>query len=187
MAWKKQRQLHVQRKQELATEQHLLDQKKTFVVDAATSLASHASALQSGTVGLEQFPDTKLLTNGIGQLVQLSESLGKASRFSAVGGPAPNISVKHAYEQNIAPLMSKLTAEKGVAVSNLLSSTSVVQMQPEELAQIIRSTVENAIQFSNANSAVTISSKSVGGKTLITVGDNGAGMSPEEMAHLFEP
>jgi signal transduction histidine kinase len=187
MAWKKQRQLHAQRKQQLATEQQLLDQKKTFVADAATSLASHASALQSGTAGLEQFPDTKLLTNGIGQLVQLSEALGKVNRFSVVGGPAPNISVKHDYEQNIAPLMSKLTAENGVAVSNLLSSNSVVQMQPEELAQIIRSTVENAIRFSNPNSAVTISSKSVGGKTLITVRDNGAGMSPEVMAHLFEP
>ena len=187
MAWKKQRQLHTQVKQQLATEQQLLDQKKSFVADAATSLASHASALQSGTAGLEQFPDTMLLTNGIGQLVQLSEALGKVSRFSVVGGPAPNISVQHAYEQNIAPLMSRLTAEKGVAVSNLLSSTLVVQMQPEELTQIIRSTVENAVQFSDANSAVTISSKSVGGKTLITVHDKGVGMSPEVMAHLFEP
>lgn len=186
-AWRKQRQIHTQRRQELEQERSLLAQKNLFVAEASQKLAVHARELQVGTQGLEQFPDTKLLVNGLTMLSQIAEALGRVQRFAALDATAPNVHVRDMYEQNIAPTLARLSAEKQVAVTNMLRSDTIVQMQPDELSQILRSTVENAIGFSPANGFVQLSSQNSRRRTTLLVKDTGTGISSDMQAHMFEP
>ncbi len=187
VAWSKQKKLRTQYHQTLARERALLEQKNAFLGVAAQQLTTHAAQLRQGTQGLEQFPDTKLLLNGLAMLDKVALALGKVQRFSTINDASPSLNVQEIFTRDIAPALSQEAQTKGVKLTSGLSAEANVQMQPEELQQVVGSVVQNAIQFSNSGSTVTINAQAGHSKSTIAVQDSGQGFTAEAQQHLFEP
>lgn len=205
--WKKQKQLQASTRQQLHTERTLLANKNQFLGTAATSLTTHAAQLRVGTAGLEQFPDTKLLTNGLGMLDRLAASLTKAQRFATLSPALPRLNVRQVYQQDIAPALSQQATEAGASLQDNLPADLMLQMQPDELTHILGTTIDNAIQYGGtstnvstdtttnttpanntaATNVVQVSGHPGRSKATLTVKDNGSGIAPDIQAHLFEP
>lgn len=186
-AWNKQKKLHAQYRQTLDREKALLAQKNLFLESAAGQLTAHSSQLRQGTDGLEQFPDTKLLVNGLVMLDKIASSLAKVQRFSAKNNALPILNVQQIYTRDILPALQKEAQAKGVKLINNIPADITTQMLPEELQQVLMSVAQNAVQFSKSVSTVTIGAKMGSGKSAITITDEGSGITPEAQQHLFEP
>jgi PAS domain S-box-containing protein len=65
----------------------------------------------------------------------------------------------------------------------------VVQADPLRLRQVLLNLIGNAIKYNRPGGWVRVSAEAdiVRGQVSITVADNGLGMSPEQLTHLYEP
>ena len=63
---------------------------------------------------------------------------------------------------------------------------SMVSLDPSLLRNVMINLLSNAIKFSPENSKIEVASKSTAGEIVITVKDNGIGISKEDKQHLFE-
>ncbi|WP_309890555.1 GAF domain-containing sensor histidine kinase [Archangium sp.] len=61
-----------------------------------------------------------------------------------------------------------------------------VLVDKERILQVLHNLVGNAIKFSAAGSTIAIRARQVDGQVRISVKDNGPGISPEDVPHLFE-
>ena len=61
-----------------------------------------------------------------------------------------------------------------------------VRADSNRLLQAIGNLLANAIKFTPSGGRVMLSAKAVNGETVFAVSDNGPGMSPEDMNHLFD-
>jgi signal transduction histidine kinase len=59
------------------------------------------------------------------------------------------------------------------------------QLDPDRFQMIVRNLLSNAAKYSPAGSDITVRIRSVDGTASVTVIDHGAGISPEDQAHLF--
>jgi signal transduction histidine kinase len=62
-----------------------------------------------------------------------------------------------------------------------------VNGSPLELARIIDNIVRNAIKHNPSGTSVTVKARSEGSEHVIDISDNGRGISPEHLQHVFEP
>jgi signal transduction histidine kinase len=61
---------------------------------------------------------------------------------------------------------------------------SWVRADPDRLAQVVANLIENALKYATSSVAVTVSS--VGSMVRVTVDDDGPGIAPDDLAHVFE-
>ena len=66
-------------------------------------------------------------------------------------------------------------------------SSAMIDTVPAYLNTIVGRLIENAIEYSRDFSKITVSSRVDGGMLVIRVADNGMGISPADMPHVFEP
>ncbi len=69
---------------------------------------------------------------------------------------------------------------------NLGVSAETVHADPVLLEQILVNLLENAVKYSAEGSAITILSSREGGMVAITVADEGGGIAPEDLPHVFD-
>jgi PAS domain S-box-containing protein len=62
----------------------------------------------------------------------------------------------------------------------------IVSGDRDRLIQVVSNLVNNAVKYSPEGGAVTVSSRAEGGYALMSVSDNGLGIPPEEIGHVFE-
>ena len=98
-----------------------------------------------------------------------------------------------ATENHVADLISeavdlcKTTSEaKGISISNTPGPEAVVLGDSEQLIMAIHNLLENAINYSPANTKVSITSENQGDIVEITVTDQGIGIPEEDLARIFE-
>ena len=187
LGWSKQQKLHQQQIANLKRNRTLLAQKNEFVGQAAQSLTNHARQLRVGTEGLEKFTDTKLLINGLVMLDKLANSLNDVQRFSVIHDKAPNITISEAFNRDILPQLQPEIEAKSLKVKSTLPNDLVVQIPPEELTYLLRSIIQNAIQFSEQNGEVDLVGQMNHSGTQISIKNTGESLSPEAKQHLFEP
>jgi signal transduction histidine kinase len=58
---------------------------------------------------------------------------------------------------------------------------------PRRLHEVVTNLVSNAIKYNRLGGSVTVGLQDDGGQVCITVTDTGRGLTPEQLAHLFEP
>lgn len=61
-----------------------------------------------------------------------------------------------------------------------------VPVDRQRIGQVLTNLLTNALRHSSPGGVVTISSRTEAGEVLITVSDDGDGMTPEQLAHAFE-
>lgn len=67
------------------------------------------------------------------------------------------------------------------------SPALMVRGDPARLRQVVHHLLENAVKFSEPNGAVDVSISGAGGRARVVVHDNGEGIAPSFLPHLFEP
>ncbi len=82
-------------------------------------------------------------------------------------------------------LLRPLADERSVTLHAELAAARL-HGDPEQLAQVITNLLTNAIQYSPAGSAVRVATALEGGSVTLTVADNGQGIAPEDLPHVFE-
>jgi signal transduction histidine kinase len=63
---------------------------------------------------------------------------------------------------------------------------ALVAADPDRLAQLLANLVENAITFARTTVTVTMADDRMSGTCVITVDDDGPGIAPEDLGHVFE-
>ncbi len=66
------------------------------------------------------------------------------------------------------------------------ASAASVQVAPRLLEVVIGNLVDNALRHAGADASVTVTVQEVAGKVEIVVADNGVGIPPEHLPHVFE-
>jgi signal transduction histidine kinase len=97
---------------------------------------------------------------------------------------AMNVDVEHLvnriYEQNADRLQAK-----NISFSQKIQKNVMVSMDENQLEIILRNVITNAIKFTREGGVINVEAIAVDGKSIITVTDNGVGMSQENIDRLF--
>jgi two-component system sensor histidine kinase BaeS len=73
---------------------------------------------------------------------------------------------------------------EGVVVHAVTSASVFVRADPDRVAQVLANLVENGAKYARAN--VFVSCRSDGGRGVLTVDDDGPGIAPQDLPHVFE-
>lgn len=76
---------------------------------------------------------------------------------------------------------------KGVHLTYAAPSPLWLLSDGQRIEQVINNLLDNALKYSTEGGIVTVHVDSAGDHAVITVADNGKGISPEVMSHLFQP
>jgi signal transduction histidine kinase len=86
-----------------------------------------------------------------------------------------------------ADLAGSLAAERNVSVVRHLPGQVPVHAQPGRLRSVVLNLMSNAIEYNHEGGTVELSAQSDEASTEIIVKDDGPGISPEHLPHLFQP
>jgi PAS domain S-box-containing protein len=71
-------------------------------------------------------------------------------------------------------------------VLELAAETLVIPAEAKRLAQVVENLLSNAVKYSAAGSTVHVSTQCSDGRGIIAVRDQGVGMSPDQLEHVFD-
>lgn len=76
---------------------------------------------------------------------------------------------------------------KSVSLSvNALNDSAIVDLDPVRIREVLTNLLSNALQHSTPGGSVTVSVSDKEGSVAVTVRDTGEGMSPQEVARVFD-
>jgi PAS domain S-box-containing protein len=87
--------------------------------------------------------------------------------------------------QSIIQEMQELV-QQGQVLTYIHEGPATVLLDPSLLKHILLNLIGNAIKFSETHSTISIHSRHTGPQLLLSVSDNGIGISQEDQQHLFE-
>jgi len=126
------------------------------------------------------------------QVAHMSRLLGAASDLSGLGGGAPG-SVDVVSE--LGPVIADAVLDSRPAM-DLRQQRLVVSVQPgplavrgdaQRLAQVLRNLLDNASKYSRDQGTVWLTAVADGAQVVLTVADDGIGITPMALPGLFEP
>jgi PAS domain S-box-containing protein len=77
-------------------------------------------------------------------------------------------------------------AQKEIVCRNLVDPTIIVQVVPAQFNELFFNLIANAAHFSSEKGVVTVSAESHAETVLISVHDDGIGLSPTHLEHVFD-
>lgn len=84
-------------------------------------------------------------------------------------------------------LLGRQYEEKGVALtSSLLPTLPPVRVDTDRIGQVLINLIGNALQYTPEGGSVNISAEQKGNDVYISVKDNGVGIPPEHLPHIFD-
>lgn len=83
-------------------------------------------------------------------------------------------------------LLVTLTLHKGIELNCTSAPGLSIDADPQRLFQVLSNLMGNAIKFTPAGGRIDLNAWQVDGKVLISVRDNGSGIHPVQMPHIFE-
>ncbi len=83
-------------------------------------------------------------------------------------------------------VLTPLATAKGITLSLEQEDNLEVLADPERLLQVFSNLIGNAIKFTPEHGRITVRTRRVGDAVQVSVQDSGAGMTAEELPHVFE-
>ncbi|WP_322795439.1 sensor histidine kinase, partial [Tepidiforma sp.] len=168
--------------------------QRRFVQDASHELRTPLAAIRTNIEVTEMDPEASIeeyreLVSTIKaqteRLTRLSEDLllltnGDSSRIERE--PTDLSEVAAEVVQQLQPLAS----QRGVALARELQPVPEVLANPDLLYRCVLNLVDNAIKYSGEGSTVQVRTGTRDGKVYAEVEDNGPGIPPEALPHVFD-
>ncbi len=151
------------------------------------SLKGTLTLLKSGVLSEEELDlISKELTDKINHTSIFLENLlnWAKSQMQGIQVKAENIDIFESVEENVL-LLESMAEKKNVEIRNEIPAHSIVYADPNMMNLVFKNLISNAIKFSMSGEMIEIKSQIKGDFSLISVKDNGVGMSPENIKMLF--
>ncbi|HKR81480.1 MAG TPA: HAMP domain-containing sensor histidine kinase [Candidatus Saccharimonadales bacterium] len=165
-----------------------------FSSDASHELRTPLAALRTrGEVALRD-PFLNLtqakaaIKNGVTQAIRLerlADGLLKLSRSDGQPLTLGPIALQEVVSKAIEQLQHKAHV-KHVNIKHDVPPSLYAVGEADSLAQVVCILLDNAIKHSSAGNSVCIHAKKTGATAALTVQDNGAGIGPADLPHIFE-
>ncbi len=129
----------------------------------------------------------RMMHQSAAQANALLENLLDWSRLQMGGlqsDPRP-LDVAVAIEKALA-FNTAAAAAKNIMIGRLESSLLTVLADPQMVETVLRNLIGNAVKFTERDGTVSIEAQREDGEVVINIRDNGIGISPERLTHLFE-
>ncbi len=174
--------------------QNLEQSRRDLVANVSHELKTPIAAIRAHLENLldgVQQPDPYTLQVMLAQTERLSrliEQLLELSRLESGELPLQR------EEMPLAPLVSEVLSEievarsdRGVAIdSEMPQDLPPVDADRERVHQVLFNLLDNAVRFTQAGGAVTVSAHRSNGSVQVQVADTGVGIPPEHLPRLFE-
>ncbi|GAB2561692.1 sensor histidine kinase [Spirosoma aerophilum] len=180
----------------LATERELGDLKSRFVSMAShefrtplTTVLSSASLLERYTEGDQQDKRQRHISriqtavNNLNNILEEFLSVGKLEE-GKIKARSSEVDVNQLVSQVVADIRDGLKPTQRIVTQ--LMCTAPVWIDPSLLSKILVNLLSNALKYSRPDSVVTIQGVYMTGQLILTVEDEGIGISKEDQIHLFE-
>jgi PAS domain S-box-containing protein len=156
-------------------------------LQAVLGYADFLLSQDGGSLTPEQREDIGYIRNGANRMVQLIEQLLDLSRMDAGrlelrSEPVDVRQIMEAVRQDIAPQAETRGLRLTVSVPSRMARALG---DPDRVRQIVLNLAGNAVKFTEAGE-IQIRARSRGEWVEISVQDTGIGISPDELAHVFE-
>lgn len=174
----------------------MIDDQNQFISDASHELRTPMATLRAEMESklMEKSISDKEARNLINsnleeltELQQLVNNLLKLTRVSVANHS--NVDHQSIYLKNIlteaASKLTPLAKRKKISISLRLSPVQVLG-ERSSLTELFVILMDNAIKYSNSNSAITVSVSRSGSKAVITVKDRGIGIAEEDINNVFD-
>ena len=182
--------------QALAAEQELGELKSRFVSMASHEFRTPLTAVLTSADLIEEYSDSQQQPNRVKHVQRIRASVNHLNNileeFLSVGRIEEG-----RIEAHPAPLdMAALLTETVLDVQSILKAGQTIawdvqcpapfQTDPSLLRKILVNLLSNAIKYSGPNSVVTVRASCAAGQLVLTVQDQGVGISEEDQEHLFQ-
>jgi signal transduction histidine kinase len=156
-----------------------------------TVVIGYANTLRDGSLGPMSEAQQKALTSIIERSEGLLGTLNNILRIREVNeGRTPlllkPVDFKALVEAQIERASKELRRKKLIAEESLGAGPMWVLANPEKLGDVVDNLLNNATKFSPAGGVLRIELLVTGGKARLSVTDQGPGVPPEVMPHVFE-
>ncbi|MEF7615981.1 sensor histidine kinase [Aquincola sp. MAHUQ-54] len=176
----------------MARLQHLLDHQKRFVRDASHQLRTPLavlkvqvqSALRGDVPPRQALEEINSTVERATELANQMLALAKVEQLRQQGRPAAQdwAAIVRAVALDVAPL----AADSGLDLS-LETQPASVEAHPWALRELTRNLLHNAVKHGPPGSALQVRLTAAGGQAVLTVCDEGPGISAALRQRLFQP
>jgi len=152
------------------------------------SLAGSLELIDEGDLSAEEQSEfLQIMRQQVDRLRGLAISMLDLSRVEAGAIDfQPEVVDLHAVAQSVLDEFQAQAQAKGVHLLIEDGADHTAWCDEQRLAQILRALVDNAIKFSPPGSTVRVATDGDGLEALVTVSDDGPGIRPAELPHVFE-
>ncbi len=152
----------------------------------ATVLVSQLQAMVDGVVpadrdGLEA---ARSSAAALGSVVAELNDLASAEAAPLQARPEPIDLAGVVHEVTLA--LDGLRRQLDATLETAIPAGTLVRSDPVHLERILRNVIGNALDHSPPGGRVTVAATTLSGVATVRVGDAGAGIAPEDVAHVFE-
>ena len=171
------------------------EERRRFVSDASHELKTPLASirLMTDTILQDEAIDretTREFVADIGEsadrLIHISQELLALNRLDeARTSPRERVDVNARAEQTCR-MLAPLAREAGVTVETDLGADCVACCDPEDVSQIFRNLMENAIKYNVPGGTVTVSTRRAEDHVLLEVADTGMGIPAEDRERIFQ-
>jgi len=173
-------------REQLRIEKELYEKRSTFIPKAAAAVGSNVTAIRNASAGLRTIPQSTLFFNGLAKLEEVSVALNNLTIFANVSDNPPLFDIT-TYVNRVIREMSVKAKERNITITSDIDLGVVSRIQPAEIKEIVSSIVDNAVKFSKDGGAVQVSLHRRFNRIVLTVKDQGIGISPEKLPSLLRP
>lgn len=172
----------------------MLDEQNRFIADSSHELRTPLTSLKSEMeVNLRDKNLTvanakKLITSNleeVNKLQLLSDSLIKLTQYQSGGHLVfEKIRLKSIIDNACKKVLATARA-KGIKISNQ-TEDCLIEAEKNSIEELFVILLDNSIKYSLANGKVVVTSDKKDGRIEIDIRDNGIGISPVDIPHIFD-
>jgi signal transduction histidine kinase len=182
-------------RESLATQRSALRRQREFAADASHELRTPLTVIRSSVDHLQRHRDEPVATVGdalediddeVSHMTAIVEDLLLLARSDSGAIALESIPVDLGdVAADGASAMGKPATDRGIRVE-VDPQPAVVAGDPARLRQLVMILVDNAIRHSPTDGRVGVATRAIGNGAALMVEDDGPGIRPEDLPHLFE-
>ena len=154
-----------------------------------TSILGFLKAIQDGTVPAERQPYyLGIVLDETERLIKLSNDLLDIHRIqdTPLEMNITAFDINEVIRKTIMGFEQRATQKQITVTSRFAHATDIVLADEDKIQRCLYNLLDNAVKFTPDVGAITVETTVIGKKVLVSVTDNGRGMTAEEQKHVFD-